>query len=54
VTPQPAPGTSIFAFGVCLIILILVLLYLLFIRLWPGHLPLGPEENHGVVKLPDV
>ena len=48
-TPQPAPGAWVLAFGVCLIILILVLLYLLF-RFWPGRLPFKVGEEHDLVN----
>ena len=49
-TPQCAPGAWVLAFGVCLIILILMLPYLLF-RLWPGRLPFKVGEEHGLLKL---
>jgi len=48
--PEAASKSWVFAFGVCLIIMTLLLLYLL-LRLWPGQLPLKPWEEHSVVKL---
>jgi hypothetical protein len=48
--PQPASKAWVFVFGLYLIILNLLLIYVLF-RLWPGHLPLDEKETHGVVNL---
>lgn len=42
VQPQPPTRRWVFIFGVCLIVLNLLLFYLLF-RFWPGQVPIKPD-----------
>jgi len=47
--PEPARSKWVFAFGVYLILLNLVLLYVL-LRLWPGQVPLKADHLPGGLR----